>query len=1634
MGDLKKYLCSGVSTAAIVILFWFLAGVAQPLMAQPVEKLPENPSEFITALVAKLNATKSDEAKKAGVVLQNQWGGTAYSEQEKSRLITQINAMISKKSQFFPEVTYYVKAITSIKNLDSYVQLDPKSFFDVTQQAIKDMEARRLRIYLKTLSEYIPAGQTCQRNKFLWHASQVQPKLYYLEIKEDDNIYKAPVIQFRKTDLFFKGAYDSTLIKQTSGDFNLMTRTFVGVGGVVDWAKMGEPGAYCQFRKYRLNFNIGVVTADSVTFYYNRMVSGKPIIGHFEDKNIGYKDINKAIFPYFKSYGGGVIIKDIVQGVHYQGGFSLKGIKAIGSSYDTLVKYVAPPPPPKKKKKVEVVKNETSPEADEEIDAALLGDFSEFGFDTYNEEEAHMEDVDWFAKEEVKIVETFKEDNFNDTTTYIPEVKEVYHNPWDMVVKKIPAKVTFVRKGGKAIEFAGDEIILDQKSITGTRLQTYIFLGEKDSLIHPGTDLVFTTSMEELMIKRPTKGLYSRQPFLSTYHDFYLYFESILWKIGSDDVRFTAFIDQANKLAVIESFDFFTQTRFDSYKGILSFHPLGLIYRFTVEHEGEPLLAESVIKAYANPKTDLNAFKQSLPRLASEGFLRYNPKTFEIYPEAKLNVWMKAARKKKDFDVIQLIGKVEDKDNAVMDMSLDRLSVTMNGVQNFVLCDSQFVRIVPKDGEVVIGENRAMNFGGTMAIGKLNFYADEHEKFKFDYESFNVYCDDIDSMRFVLVRNPAEGFEFSPLQKALRSTTFEKITGKIHIDEYNNKSGQRDDDDRQRNKYYPVFDTYKKSFVYWEKDRIQQGIYKKEQLFFALDPFVMDSLSAFDERSLKFDGSFFSSDIFPEFRQALVVMPDNSLGLRNYTEAFGMDLYKGKGKYFNEINMDNLGLHGNGKIEYLETTTESDTFVFHFDSCMAVTKKFDVRRSFHIPEVSGTVTDFKWLVKKDILAITTKQEPLKLFGGEASFEGTMYISPKGVLGDGTVTVDQVKISSDSIVFDEMEFHTFDGVFAITDDDTLDLKHFVAERVNITYDVMRHETRFESKENGVARAFFPIHRYRASLNKGSYDRRDKILKMDAVSVYPLDNYFVSVNPEQDSLTFTAKDASYALAVRNIEVHGVPIIIVADAIITPPEGNVTIYPDGFIRKIENAIVEVDKETKYHKIYGAKVNIYSSKKYSGRGMYDYITVAGKPQYVKFDSIGVDKTRLVTVATGLIPDEQGFYLTDRIHFRGTAELDGSRKLLAFKGEVKIESENEVFKGAWFSFPKTVVNPDSIFIPIDENLSNVSGDELMVGLNFDKENQYFYSNFLQPKRFSADLVVLRAKGGLTIDRKTKEFIIGPEDKLKGKAYKGTTVNYDDAKNIVTSSGYFNNRFADFYKNTLSPKVVGAWSSDLNKQTTSTNLVMGLNYPVPAEPFKKFVEMFLYMSVAKKDVNYGNKQLIENLSEFIDGEKGGDVNTRKFEEEEIKNAIVSHDIDIGKAVPINLLLSNINFSFSETRHAMFTSQDVGFLSLNGLTINKMVGSKIVWQLGRENDLGVKEPDKLTILLEIDNYNYLYLEFFEYTVKVHTSYMDDVNVPLEAAILKSKQKSGEFHAQMATPDDVKNFRQYYKETFAPEEKK
>ncbi|MEL6194025.1 MAG: hypothetical protein AAFR66_18335, partial [Bacteroidota bacterium] len=1184
----------------------------------------------------------------------------------------------------------------------------------------------------------------------------------------------------------------------------------------------------------------------------------------------------------------------------------------------------------------------------------------------------------------------------------------------DKILKHIPAKLQIKRNEQYVMKLQGEAFVLDEEKLVGNNIESTILINEEDSIYHPALDLRYTVTDRRATLYKPKKGSAKSIPFTSSYHEYYLYFETIIWNLETDDITFTALIDQENKVSAIESFDYYTKARFNQFKNILSFNPIGAIYRYTYKHPKEPIFPEKVLEDYKlqNQKT---AFQRSLPGLEGSGFIKYDKQTYEIYPLPKLYKWARAARGKKDFDAIQVISKVDTGAHAVM--NINNQEFRMSGVPYFSLSDSQYVRVVPLEGEVLVQEKRDLLFAGAVASGKLNLYANDEDnrpRFTFDYENFNIICDSLDSIRFVLVRDPQPGYEPTPLERALSKTVFENVTGTIHIDDPQNKSG------KENNPQYPVFDSYASSYLYWDKPSIQGGVYSKDRFYFSVDPFVLDSLENFDDQGLKFGGEFFSSEIFPTFRQDLTVMPDFTLGFVEETPEEGYDVYDYQGKYTGKIFLDGTGLHGSGKLESIDAVMVSDSFSFHFDSVMAVIDTFDLPSSFNNPEVKANTSIYKWYTKLDKVVLSTADDsPIQIFDGNAEFRGTIAYSKDGLIGNGSVRIGQVEIAGDSIVLRERDFEASGSEFAIVDSLNPEEYHFRATNVDIDYDVWRRSARFEGLEKGRANAAFPIHNYMTSLTSGEYRAGDNKLDLRGITRDSADNYFISTSVQGDSLKFAATKAYYSVSDRKIEIDGVPAIYVADALITPEYAEVEIEQNGLIKELENATIEMNQETKYHRIYDATVQIISGSEYEGTGKYDYIKVKGKDQYINFEQIQVNGSR-ITTASGELTDAQEFYLTDRIFFRGNATLDASRKFLSFEGEVKIESENPVFKGAWFKFEKTIVNPDSVYIPIPERLTNDGGDLLTVGLNFIPETRTFYSLFLQAKDNDTDLDIISASGGLTLDRTTKEFKIGSEAKIKNQTYKGTAVSFDDVNNVITSQGYF--RFPyNFAEKTISVEMAGSWRDDLKSREISTNILMLVDMSIiPQEPLEGLAKNLTYLTISNKDIDFLQQNMLENAAEFLDKGKNEDKETQKFIDV-VKNSMVFSDIDLAGRFGNTIALSDVNFHYSYDEAALYHDGEIGVIGIGGNTVNKKVNAKIVYEFGDISPSGEVEEDMLTIYLEVDEFNWAYFRYVDGVVETVSKYYDDYNYPLKDIQDKRKNNEG-FRFEVVDEDQVAEFKQ------------
>lgn len=1572
--------------------FLLTAGLAY---AQPSKTLPDNPAEFMQEYITRIKKFTQKEVIEYLEDFQIRWNSGSFTGSEQEKFIAQTNIMLLKNYKLEPDILRFTRTVDAIKADTSFGRLEINEFFAATDSCILLLDRRRTNSFFNFLQEFVATGAAFRTSNASWTFSQNNPRLQFSTYVNEETGKSAsfPFFVFDNTDMTYQNPKDSTVIANTRGELNLMNRMFRGEGGRIDWAKMDlDPNeVYAELLDYGLNLNYSFVKIDTVVFHYTSLID-KPLRGKFEDINKGFNDINKANYPYFRSYDGGVVIENFIPNVRYEGGFSLRGIRKIGSAYFKEVDSEPEPEP------------EPDPIPDEDVVEDTYED--DFGYE-YDESAYYLDEDD--ANEYV-------EDNWEEDELESESEDELSGGDFDEMedfgfldkeLKLFKAQLTIFRNGEPAMNLRANEFVLDLKALNSRRTEVALYLNGTDSISHPSVDVIYNVDSSEVFLIKDVKDKFARQPFLTPYHNYYLYFDAIRWQTTTDLIEFTSIIDKENETSAIESKDFFKKQRWNQFKGVLKFNPIGAIYRYASLHPGETITPAAIVDEYKLPD-QYEALKFALVDVEGSGFINYDETTEEIDTLPKLFDWARAARGRKDYDAIQVISQVEAGNNAELD--LKDLQLQMEGVAFFSLSDSQFVRVLPNQRHVAIDSNRDMQFDGIVAAGKLNFYGrvtpDTVDmsgipgKFRFQYDNYKILCDSLDSLRFILVREKNLNTVFSPLQKALRNTTIEGVTGAIYINKPNNKNGLEVLDE------YPVFDSYTNSYVYWYKPNVRDGVYTKEKFFFSIDPFVLDSLESFNERALSFEGEFFSSEIFPRIRQKLAVMEDFTLGLQAITPDTGYAAYDGKGRFNGEITLDGSGLSSSGQMDFLHTVAKSDSFQHYFDTVKAVTNEFFMpggkEGEAYYPEVKAGAVNYKWLTKKDEIELETAEgeSPIVLFEGEGTFEGKLRITKEGLRGSGKLTLGNITVESEDIIFNEKDFQAKGGTFAVFDKNDPSKQIYVAENVEVEYDVSSHHSTFQANEIGVANSQFPVQNYRTSLSRGTYDKGTNDIVLESVSPKLNRNYFYSTDKLQDSLAFFAKSAHYDFDQQEIEIEGVPYIYVADAKITPDTGEVTVKPDGFLQRLEDAVIEANLETKFHRMYEANVEVMSSKRYNGSGKYDYIPIAGQDQFINMTQINVQGDSL-TVARGTINEEQNFYITDRIFFKGQTFLEADEKYMRFSGEVKIDSDNEVFD-QWFKY-EDVVNPDSVFVTIKKE---VLGD-LVVGLHYIQRNRVFYSTFLQKKKERNHDDVALVEGGLTVDRKTNEFRIGPKPKLTGLEYRGNTSSLNDSLNIITTAGRLNIPF-EWGRNTIDVTVAGTWKDDMGNREVSTELVGGFKFDcISKDAWQKLADKAKLITAINEDIDWENYAFREGMAELLDPNyKQPDKLMKEFLKE-VENSVIYSDIKVARNLPYSLVLSNIRLKYDEDFKAFYHTGEVGIIGINGEPINKQASnnSKIEYNIGRYTPAGVRLPDTLRMYLELDELNWVFFEYADQVMYTISSDFDGYNAQLRSELEKRKKNDG-----------------------------
>ena len=904
-----------------------------------------------------------------------------------------------------------------------------------------------------------------------------------------------------------------------------------------------------------------------------------------------------------------------------------------------------------------------------------------------------------------------------------------------------------------------------KNSIESQDASVVLYINE-DSIYHLSLVFKYQDSTKEISFIRDNDRLHP-MPFYDTYHKLDMYFEALYWTIGAPEIRMTMLKGSSSSNALFESNNYFSKNRYLKLQGVDEKNPLQYIKDFT-DKTGKRYF--SVLDFAKYRVIDTRMIRQQIISLALQGFLDYNPNTDMVYVKDKVFNYVEANAGKKDFDVIQFNSVVESLDNAKL--SLINYDLKLEGISRVFLSDSQNVVVYPNEQKIIVKKNRDFIFDGLINAGRFNYYGREYY---FSYDQFKINMPFVDSMNFYVRSRIPDKYGEYPLIRV--RNVIEDMSGELLIDHPSNRSG------KIYMPEYPIFNSKKISYVYYDKSCIYQDVYNRDNFFYHINPYTLKNLDKFSTDSLRFDGYLSSGGIFPDIYEPLVIMEDYSLGIHHQTPSDGLPAYGGKGTFINKITMSNQGLHGDGTLKYITSIAHSKDFLFFPDSTIGIADSYVIAErttGVQYPPVSVENAKISWYPKNDFMAIYTQDKPAIAYKEKVVFNGILDYSPSSLLANGKIEFLNAIMTSKRFVMKNRVFDTDTCDFVLK---TFDLNELALEtkiyKGHVDFD-QRKGTFETAGESSMIR--FPANEYICYMDKFDWymdkeeidfytTHRNEIdythtsIK-DLVDMDLSGSRFVSTHPAQDSLTFIAGKAKYNIKNKQIIAYEVPFIKVADAAIFPKDRIINIATGAVIQPLENSTVLANLDTKYHILQNCNIWIYGKKSYSGKGQYEYIDQNKNSQIINFDKITVNNN-LQTIANGKIFDSTNFTLSPYFLFAGNVYLLAPQQFLTFDGGVKISHACDTLPKQWVKINDSI-NPNNILIPIPPQPKNINGDIIFAGLYFSSQGVAgVYPAFLTKKLYGGDVELVSSNGFLRYDEVSGEYQIASKEKLDGITKKG---------------------------------------------------------------------------------------------------------------------------------------------------------------------------------------------------------------------------------------------------------------------------
>ena len=1194
------------------------------------------------------------------------------------------------------------------------------------------------------------------------------------------------------------------------------------------------------------------------------------------------------------------------------------------------------------------------------------------------------------------------------------------------------ANLTVSLDGKPKFRAASRAYVLGDSLITASRAAVTIFEGAKDSVTHPGAQLKYSKTKQQLKLARED-GLYKNTPYSDSYHQLDIRTEALTWNLRQPSIDFAVLSSKNQQTADFESKEFFTNNRYQQLKSINRLHPLQMLVGYSQSHGNAKTL--NVSDLARDLQTSEPNMRSAMAGLARDGYVQWNPQTGEatILPKGTHNV--AAARDKKDYDHLAIRSISGTGRNATLNLNTSELLV--RGVDRFNFSDDSATVFVRPDSAIIrVQKNRNINFNGTVVASAMRFKGRE---FKFDYDGFYVDMAKIDS---IVIRSEGKLADGKPTGKHADFALTNKgkfSSGRLFLNDPKNKSG------RKKKGQYPAFDSKSGANVYFGKQDVLGGAYDSTMVF-DIPPFKLDSLNGIGKSTSGFNGVFRSGGILPDLKTKLTVQEDGALGFVYDVPKDGFPLYKGRGRVFNKVKMDGKGLQADGTVTYQSGTFTSDQFVFYRDSVIAVGKTGQVASKqaagVDIPKMSlppGYLMN--WNVRQDSMYLVTPRsgEAIRLYATTDpktkalmgyNFKGTALLTPKGAGGDGRLDGPQSFVKSPAFTFQNDGYGGRKATLSIKSAEN-NKPALTANDVAFDYSLKQGYADFKREDGSKASIDLPYSKFKTTLSGGHWDFKKKQVKLRvAAGGDSTKSSFYSTNPDQQGLKFKAVTGVYDLAKYRMQVGGVPYIAAADAWIMPDSGKVSIGANGRIQRFKKAGIVLDSLAKFHRLYKGNVEVTSRLAFTGNALYSFKTardsvallfanfgpdpaaslasagskgVKGLLRRGSKDEFAGAATGPATVATAVVEANAKVRLTPRIGYRGSVQLNSQRRGFAFDGEVQLQFGKNRLAGEWIPV-KDSIDPKNFSVNL-QGIKTEEGTPLLTGLFLSDQSNKLYPLYAATQPNPADIPFFKVDGRLRYDDKNSQYTVSRNDLSNPNAYEGAVLTYTDATNALTFRGPLT--FINSTKN-YSMVSSGVGTANPDSARYAVDALLGIDINLPPKAVEVMGTELARVTKGSAEAQDGSPNELYKLGQFI-----GDKATEGYS---LRRGVADPLINLSPKLAHTLLLNRVNLRWNEKRHAWYS---VGLLGLAGVgkqPLNALINGYV--EIRR-----VEGADVVELYLEPEPQTWYYLKYAN-NLLLAKSQSESFDAEIGGKAKGDYNTATSYGAFLGDYSDVDNFRSHF----------